>query len=196
MLLHFILALTAVAFLLIHDLIQDKTSFLFKNHYIKYASALILGTAGLPYFLEWKIAQDAEMIALIIAFGLFFNTIAGFFASKGIKGIPTDGSKPMGAFLDPNTHPNANGSHIFAIIIIAAGILTHVLAFFFDKSLYSSTGFIVAAVAGNVIAITASAVNMANTFETNDTWKTAFGVASCIVSIVVSALPIALSNGG
>lgn len=85
MFLHFLLSLAAVGFLIFHDVTTEKSSFSLINHWIKYLSSLVIGTFILPYALAWKYIQYAELAGLIIIFGLLFNTIAGFFKSKGIN---------------------------------------------------------------------------------------------------------------
>jgi hypothetical protein len=87
--------------------------------------------------------------------------------------------------LEPTNHPNANASFWFGIIV----------------ALFFTLGFIAAVVTGDwppvwlvivsgVLSGIASVVNLKDTFETNDPWKTYFGVAAILITILIFVLPI------
>lgn len=197
MLLHFLLALAAIVFLIFHDVSNEKSGFALKNHWVKYVSALVLGTFLVPYLLAWKYIQYAEISGLVIIFGFSFNTIASLLKEKGIIIPGANSDIKMGSGLIPkesSDHPNANGSRIFAIIILGLLLISAVVGF--SQHFFKDGTYLTFAIINGVSSLVVAGVNIENTFETNDSWKTVVGCASCIFSFLLIGIPFANLNGG
>ncbi len=181
MLINFLLALGAISFLIVHDLMVEKKTFSFKGHYIKYVAALLIGTFGLPYFLDWQYGQYALSVGGIVLFGLSFNAIAQLANKKGLN-VPSDGGLKMGAIInaeDPN-HPNSNGSRVFALIAVAFYAVITLISF-----LYHGLPSIWEVITAGVLVIASAVINFENRFETNDNWKTAVLVVALLFTVII-----------
>ena len=97
------------------------------------------------------------------------------------------------AFLESNDHPNANNSKYLGIATILFFIVGAALPWITNHvAIYNNLVFNISVI---VLAtgtyLSAVKVGFANTFETNDDWKTAVQAASTLANIVVPALFIA-----
>lgn len=80
---------------------------------------------------------------------------------------------------------NQNNSKILALATIIIWILGQLGCIFLhpELGLYSRTGFIFVQAFTMALAIVSFVVNIENTFETNEDWKTYFSVASIGLSV-------------
>ena len=100
------------------------------------------------------------------------------------------------AFLEPSDHPNTNNSKYLGIAGIILFIIGAALPWIFhDIKIYNILAFNLTTLVLAVGTYLASVkVGFANTFETNDDWKTYVQIASTFSNILVPALFIAINN--
>jgi hypothetical protein len=122
MLVHFLISLAAVFGFAIFEYAHDKAAYNIKTAWVKYAAALILGTFGFSYLLQWKYFQYVEQGALVVSFLFFFWTII---KALKIKGVPGQSAKVISfVVLLPFFSCRTDDSKILAIRYDSVGFHT------------------------------------------------------------------------
>lgn len=87
---------------------------------------------------------------------------------------------------ESNQHPNANKSRLFAAIIVAFFIIFNALAYFVHPALhlFENDSFLTVDAIALALTIVFGVINVENTFETNDNWKTYGGVITILYTVL------------
>lgn len=190
MLIYILLAVAATAFLIVLDLIKLKKNFDFKSNALKYAGSLVVAP-GLVFLLtKWQFGKDILEVAACIFIGLNFDALQHLFKKTPVNSVPT--AQPMSVSLIPKetTQLNANGSRWFAIAIMVEAVALAVLGLLH----HFGSPYVIWLCASGVVSVVAAVINAENTFETNDSWKTAIGVVALFVAVLVTGIPFANLN--
>lgn len=185
MLTNLVIALAVVLFSIIFDRVQEKATFSFSTHWLKYASVFLLTAFAIPYLIGWKYFQILELAAVGVLFSVFFNLVVNWISEKVLH----KPAQAYGLLMEPGNHPNANGSRILALIQIgvfllclAGGLIWHIWG---TSPLYKWEMLALA-----ILTLISAYINTVNTLETNLDWKTILAVAVGILTILATVIPI------